>query len=106
MSATLRQDTEHGPRIERLTRLVEERGLDAVVMCTHENVCYFSGADIQSQLLLPTRLAFMVARRDGAPSLLLCNIEESQARSDSPIEDVRSYVEFAEDPAAALAAIL
>ena len=38
--------------------------------------------------------------------MLVCNIEESQVRTQSAIGDVRAYVEFEEDPATALAVTL
>ena len=86
--------------------LLDEHGLDALVGCSYEALSYFAGTDIQTQLHLPERLEFFIARRGAAPTLLVCNIEESQVRGQSPIADVRAYVEFEHDPATQLASLL
>jgi Xaa-Pro aminopeptidase len=57
-------------------------------------------------LHLPERLEFLVASRTAPPALLVCNIEESQVRSQSPIADVHAYVEFEDDPTTELAGLL
>ena len=94
------------PREAAVSALLDEQGLDALVGCSYEALSYFAGTDIQTQLHLPERLEFFVAPRNAAPTLLVCNIEESQVRSQSPIGDVRSYVEFEHDPASELASLL
>jgi len=76
---------------------------DAVVAVSQANVFYTSGAYIMTQASIPDRLAMTVLPRGGDDALLVCNIEESLAREESWIEDVRSYVEFAETPMALLA---
>ena len=70
------------------------------------DLCYFALTDIQSQVLLPDQLGLFISVRDAPPSLLVCNIEESQVRAQTSIEDVRCYVEFADDPAVSLAELL
>lgn len=94
------------PREAAVSALLDEQGLDALVGCSYEALSYFAGTDIQTQLHLPERLEFFFAPRNAAPTLLVCNIEESQVRSQSPIGDVRSYVEFEHDPASELASLL
>jgi Xaa-Pro aminopeptidase len=94
------------PRGRLLVDLVERERLDGLVACSYEALSYFALTDIQTQLHLAERLEFLLCGRDGSPALLVCNIEESQVRTQSPIEDVRAYVEFADDPAEALAALL
>jgi Xaa-Pro aminopeptidase len=93
-------------RLSQLERLLESEGLHGLVACSYENLCYFAATDLRSQLLLPQRLAFLVAVRNAPASLLVCNIEESQARRQSPVKSVHSYVEFAQDPATELASLL
>ncbi len=105
MSSTLGR-TSTAPKIERLRRLMEARGLDAVVVSSYQNVSYFGGTTVMTQVHLPDRLGFLVARRDGAATLLFCNIEISQVRTQTDIEDVREYVEFAQDPTVELARLL
>jgi Xaa-Pro aminopeptidase len=93
-------------KIEKLQRLMESRGLDGVVVCSYQNVSYFAGTTIITQLSLPDRLAFMIARRDGGAALLVCSIETRQVKTQTDIRDVREYVEFAQEPTAELATLL
>ena len=93
-------------KIERLRRIMEARGLDAVVVSSYQNVSYFGGTTVMTQVNLPDRLGFLIARRDGAATLLFCNIEISQVRTQTDIEDIREYVEFAQDPTVELARLL
>jgi Xaa-Pro aminopeptidase len=93
-------------RNDGLSTVIVERDLAAIVACSYEALCYFAGTDIRSQMMLPERLAFLVALRGADPSLLVCNIEESQARTQSWITDVDNYVEFEHEPAAELTRIL
>jgi Xaa-Pro dipeptidase len=76
------------------------------VVSSYQNVSYFGGSTITTQVSLPDRLGFLVARRDGAATLLFCNIEISQLRTQTDIQDVREYVEFAENPTEKLAGVL
>jgi Xaa-Pro aminopeptidase len=94
------------PRELAINGLLDDHGLEALVGCSYEALSYFAGTDIQTQLHLPERLEFLIASRDASPTLLVCNIEESQVRDQSPIADVRAYVEFEHDPATELAALL
>ena len=87
----------------RLQSAMDAAGLDAVVAVSLENVFYTTGAFIITQRLLPERLAFNVIPRDGDPTVIVCKIEESLVARESPIKDVRSYIEFADNPADILA---
>ena len=92
--------------VEEFQRVMGETGFDAVVATSQPNVFYTSGALIMTQLAIPKRLAMTVLPKGGDDALLVCNIEESLARADSWIEDVRSYVEYAQTPIALLADVL
>jgi Xaa-Pro dipeptidase len=105
MGTTLRRAATAG-KIERLRKLMESRGLDAIVVSSYQNVSYFGGSTITTQVSLPDRLGFLIARRDGAATLLFCNIEISQLRTQTDIEDVREYVEFAQNPTEELTKVL
>jgi len=85
---------------------MESRALDAIVVSSYQNVSYFAGSTITTQVSLPDRLGFLIARRDGAATLLFCNIEISQLKTQTDIGDVREYVEFAQNPTEELARIL
>ena len=85
---------------------LRESELDAVVAVSQHNVLYASGAFITTQISIPDRLALAVLPRVGDDVLLVCNIEESLVKDESWIEDVRTYVEFAESPVSLLADVL
>jgi len=105
LGATVRRASTAG-KIERLRRLMESRGLDAIVVSSYQNVSYFGGSTITTQVTLPDRLGFLIARRDGAATLLFCNIEISQLRTQTDIDDIREYVEFAQNPTHELVGVL
>jgi len=44
------------------------------------------------------RLAVVIWPADTVPTFVVCNIEESLARREGSIEDVRIYVEYAQSP--------
>jgi Xaa-Pro dipeptidase len=92
--------------VEELQRTLSESGFDAVVATSLPNVFYTSGAFIHTQVSIPDRLAITVLPKGGDNALLVCNIEESLAKEESWIEDVRSYVEFAQSPIALLVDVL
>lgn len=71
-----------------------------------ENIYYASGAYIDSQKDIRERANFAVFFPHRPPLLLTSDIELAGARAQSPLEDVRCYQEFADEPAAALAALL
>lgn len=93
-------------RLERLNELVEARALGAIVCCSPESVAYFSGAYIATQTMIPDRFAFLIASGESRTRLIVCGIEASLVRSQSPLDDVLTYVEFDDDPTAVLATAL
>jgi Xaa-Pro dipeptidase len=92
--------------VEEFERALDKSGLDAVVASSLPNVFYTSGALIPTQVEIPDRLALTVLPRSGDEVLIVCNLEESLSREETWIEDVRSYVEFAQSPIALLADVL
>jgi Xaa-Pro aminopeptidase len=90
--------------VEEFERALDKSGLDAVVASSLPNVFYTSGALIPTQVEIPDRLALTVLPRSGDEVLIVCNLEESLSREETWIEDVRSYVEFAQSPIALLGA--
>jgi Xaa-Pro aminopeptidase len=94
------------PKLARLQALMERKKLDAVVVSSYQNVTYFGGTYIGSQISLPDRLALLVVPRGQAPTLIVCGIETRQVLTQTDIEDVRSYVEFAESPTDVLTKVL
>jgi Xaa-Pro aminopeptidase len=92
--------------VEEFQRQLGQSGFDVVVATSMWNVFYTSGAYIHTQVSIPDRLALTVLPKKGDYALLVCNIEESLARDESWIKDVRSYVEFAQSPIALLVDVL
>ncbi len=83
-------------------------GLDAVVASSLENVYYTSGAYVETQRRLRDRPLFSVLPRVGEQALVVCDIEESLARSQTWVDqkEVHVYVEFAQSPIELLANVL
>jgi Xaa-Pro dipeptidase len=92
--------------IARLEKILGQSELDAVVAMSPENTPYTSGVFIWSQRVIPDRLALVVWPQKGQPTLIVCSIEEPQARAESFIVDVRSYIEFKMSPIEALIDVL
>ena len=105
MSATVER-SRTAPKIARLQEIMERKQLDAIVVTSYQNVSYFGGTYIMSQVTVPDRLAFLVVPRRQEPTLVVCGIETRQVRDQTDISDVRDYVEFAENPTEVLARIL
>jgi Xaa-Pro aminopeptidase len=79
--------------------------LDVLVAASCENILYLSGAPIASVLGIE-RIALIVWEPATDPTFIVCNIDESQARTESWIGDIRAYREFAETPIQLLASVL
>ncbi len=77
---------------EAIPSQLREAGLGALVAASFENVYYSSGALILTQRMIPTRLAFVIWTPQGDLTMVVCTIEEAQARKESWIEDIRGYV--------------
>jgi Xaa-Pro dipeptidase len=92
--------------VEEFERVLDKSGLDAVIASSLPNVFYTSGALIFTQVEIPDRLALTVLPRTGNEVLIVCNLEESLSREETWIQDVRSYVEFAQSPISLLADVL
>ncbi len=105
MSTTTRRAST-APKLARLHEIIERRDLDGIVVSSYQNVSYFAGTYLMTQVSLPDRLAFLVVPRTGEPTLIVCGIETRQVVTQTDISDVRDYVEFAENPTAVLAAVL
>jgi Xaa-Pro aminopeptidase len=94
------------PRMARLQEIIEKKNLDGIVVSSYQNVSYFAGTYLMTQISLPDRLAFVVVPRNAEPTLIVCGIETRQVKTQTDIEDVRDYVEFAENPTDILAKVM
>jgi Xaa-Pro aminopeptidase len=86
--------------------MLAEQGLRAAVASSYQSVSYLAGTHIMTQTSVPDRLEFCVVFADGSAALLACNLETSMVRTQTDIEDIVEYVEFADVPADALAKLL
>ncbi len=87
-------------KIERFRRALQESEFDAVVAVSPENTWYLSEAVIDTQRTLLERLAVVVWAKGAEPIYIVCTNEETQARKDSWIQEIRGYVEYQESPMA------
>jgi len=85
-------------RNERLTAQMVKRGMDALVALSPENVFYSTGAYIMTQKLIRDRLEIALFSQKREPIFIVCGIEESRAREETWIKDIRPYIEFKESP--------
>ena len=93
-------------RLERISRALQADGLDAVLVSSPAGTCYLSGCYLLTQTVIPEREAYVLITAEGRASYLVCNIEAASARHSSRIEAIHTYVEFAELPARAAAAMI
>lgn len=93
--------------LERQAEAAGRNELKAIITISPENVAYTAGFPVPSQQI-PIRERFFacVVAQDGRTCMLVADMEESQARSDSRISDIVSYNEWTEDPVDILANIL
>jgi Xaa-Pro aminopeptidase len=73
-------------------------GFDALVAISPENTTYTAGVAIPSQSLIRQRHVFCLVPASGAPKMIVVNMEESFARANACIDDMRAYNEFTESP--------
>ena len=89
---------EYSTRFEKLRQLMDKHGLDAVVVTNHQNVNYFAG--ITSILAgIPggygtVRPLIVVLPKCGEPTIVVQFTDDGNARSNSWISDVQSWVDL------------
>ena len=91
---------------DRLRQKLRQAGIDTLLVTAPENSYYLSGVFIRTQVSIRDRLAVVIWPIDEAPTFVVCNIEESLARREGTISDVRTYVEYAQSPIARVVEVL
>ena len=77
-------------RIAKLQRYMKDEGLDAFIISTQDSIYYLSGA-----AYVPIeRPFFIIVRPDGAPDLLVPQLELEHLRKVEGFGDITSYFEF------------
>src|SRR5579883_1186012 len=89
--------------IEKQRAALRQRGLDALVIASPENIAYTADVVVPSQAIVRHRLVLCLVPQEGAPEIIVVNIEESFVQENSTIERVIAYNEFTEDPIQVLA---
>ena len=84
--------------IERQRKAMAERGLDALIAISPENVTYTTGMVVPSQSLMRWRHAIAVVTAGGQVSMVVIDMEESTVRAHGGVEQLRVYREFVEEP--------
>jgi Xaa-Pro dipeptidase len=84
--------------VGKMEQAMGERGLDALVATSPENVAWASGAAPPSQKTVRSRLAAAIVPRGGGTELVAIALEGPVVRTQSRLDDLRLYEEFVEDP--------
>jgi Xaa-Pro dipeptidase len=92
--------------LAKMDAAMDERGLDALVATSPENVAWASGAAPPSQKTVRSRLAAAVVPRGGASEVIAVALEGPVVKTQSRLDSIRLYEEFIEDPIAVVAASL
>jgi Xaa-Pro aminopeptidase len=74
----------------RLRALMRDRGLDALVAGTPENVFYLSGVRLLMQRLIPNRFSFVLLTADSS-MLITVHSDADHARRDATVDAVLEY---------------
>ena len=92
--------------IARQKKAMAERGLDALISISPENVTYTTGVVVPSQSLMRWRHAISVVAADGRTAMVVIDMEETTVRAIGGVADLRVYREFTEDPMEKLCGLL
>jgi ectoine hydrolase len=84
--------------LAKTRRAMAERGLDAVVATSPENVAYASGAAPPSQKTVRSRLAAAIIPAEGETEVIAVALEGPVVRTQSRLDSIQLYQEFVEDP--------
>lgn len=90
----------------KVREAMEERGLDAVVPMSPENLAYASGAAPPSQKTVRSRLAAAIVPSSGPTEVVTVALEAPLVRSQSRLDEVTAYEEFVDHPVEVIAASL
>ncbi len=92
--------------IAKQRKAMEERGLDALIASSPENLAYTTGFVVPSQLLMRWRHAMCIVDRSGHATMVTIDMEETTVKAHAAFDDIRVYREFTDDPMREVAAAL
>jgi Xaa-Pro dipeptidase len=84
--------------IQKQKEAMKKAGYDALISMSPENATYTAGVAIPSHSIVRQRHVICVVPANGAPKMIVVNMEESFARANAQIKDIRAYNEFTESP--------
>src|SRR6478609_11712254 len=98
--------------VARLNTLMDDAGLDGLVLRSGQNFTYLSGVVYPGTLARhmdltdSTRPVVLLWPRNGKPVILTNKTAEGLARRDAWVEDVRLYEAYVDNPQEKLAALI
>lgn len=84
--------------IAKQRKAMEERGLDALVASSPENLAYTTGFVVPSQRLMRWRHAICIVEPSGHTTMVTIDMEETTVKAHAAFDDTRVYREFTDDP--------
>ena len=84
--------------IAKQRRVMKERGLDALIASSPENLAYTTGFVVPSQLLMRWRHAMCIVEPSGHTTMVTIDMEETTVKAHAAFDEVRVYREFTDDP--------
>ncbi len=92
--------------VKKQQELMKKKGLAALVAVSPEIIRYTTGVMIPTQSIIRERHALCITPATGDPVAIVVNIEENLVKSQSFIQDIRSYNEFTDKPIVMLSKVL
>ena len=92
--------------IAKQRNAMAERGLDALIAGSPENLAYTTGFVVPSQLLMRWRHAMCIVERSGHATMVTIDMEETTVKAHAAFDDIRVYREFTDDPMREVAAAI
>ena len=86
------------PIIQKQRETISREGYDALISLSPENATYTAGVAIPSHSIIRQRHVICLVPVSGEPRMIVVNMEESFARANARIKDIRAYNEFTESP--------
>jgi len=84
--------------IQKEREAMRREGYDALISLSPENATYTAGVAIPSHSIIRQRHVICLVPANGDPRMIVANMEESFARANARIKNVRAYNEFTESP--------
>lgn len=100
------QDVLGAEILARVSRCLDEHGLDVIVATSPENVAYASSAAPPSQRTVRSRLAAAIIPGSGETEVVAVALEGPVVRAQSRLERITLYEEFVQHPVDVIAASL